>query len=561
MILLEENISKKVPGEYSLFIHSNYNEQLVNFLRKNKINFYHKQEKIWETPITELTNIIDNFSDELQIKLLDHTHKNIVSNEDAEELLKPYIKSKLFQYQIEGVTHGLNNKKFFLADDQGLGKSLQTISIAVLNKILHNYQHCLIVCCVNTLKWNWASEIKKHSNLNFHVIGSKKTRDDKLSVGSVKDRVDDILKPTDDYFLITNVETLRDKDFVNALLHGPNKIDMLVVDEIHRLRQPTSSQSEGLLALKNCEYILPLSGTLIMNKPENAYVPLNLIGVEHCSYTKFKEYFSIYSDFSKYVVTGYKNLSVLRQSVENHMLRRMKGDVLDLPPKMYSTEYVEMSTRQKKIYDEVRQDLIQNIDRVKISSDPLGQLIRLRQATGYTGILSTEIKESAKIDRLLELLEDITESGNKALVISNWTSITDIVLDKTRQLYNSAYITGQVKDSQRELEIEKFQNDITCKICIGTIGAMGTGLTLTAASYVIFLDSPWTKADKLQAEDRAHRIGTKGTVNIITLVTKNTIDEKIEELVEKKGTVTDYLIDGKVDKEKNADLVKYLLDI
>ena len=101
--------------------------------------------------------------------------------------------------------------------------------------------------------------------------------------------------------------------------------------------------------------------------------------------------------------------------------------------------------------------------------------------------------------------------------------------------------------------------DSSCKVIIGTIGAMGTGLTLTAASTVIFLDSPWNRANKEQAEDRAHRIGTTSNVNIITLVCKDTIDERIEELINKKGAMADALVDGKVDFDR-AEVIDFLLN-
>ena len=103
-------------------------------------------------------------------------------------------------------------------------------------------------------------------------------------------------------------------------------------------------------------------------------------------------------------------------------------------------------------------------------------------------------------------------------------------------------------------------NDDSCKIIVGTIGAMGTGLTLTAATNVIFLDEPWNMAIKSQAEDRAHRIGTKSNVNIITLMCKDTIDERIHELVQKKGALADLLVDGKMNTQNKSDLVNFLLN-
>ena len=114
-------------------------------------------------------------------------------------------------------------------------------------------------------------------------------------------------------------------------------------------------------------------------------------------------------------------------------------------------------------------------------------------------------------------------------------------------MYNPAMIIGDTKD--RMAEVEKFQNDPTCYVILGSIGAMGTGLTLNAASNVIFLDEPWNKALKNQCIDRAHRPGTKNNVNIYTLICKNTVDEGVHKIVEKKGRLADQIVDGVTTEE------------
>ena len=181
----------------------------------------------------------------------------------------------------------------------------------------------------------------------------------------------------------------------------------------------------------------------------------------------------------------------------------------------------------------------------------------LRQATGYTGILSTKVKESAKLDRLEEMIEDVVDSGEKCLVFSNWTDITD-ECEKRLKKYNPAIITGKTKDREKQVQEDKFKQEDDCKVLIGTTGAMGTGLTFTNATWVFFVDEPWNKATKEQAADRTHRIGTTSTVNIVTLITKNTIDEKISDLVELKGAIADFLVDGVVDLTK-PELIDFLL--
>ena len=210
-----------------------------------------------------------------------------------------------------------------------------------------------------------------------------------------------------------------------------------------------------------------------------------------------------------------------------------------------------MGSKQRKIYNEVYDDIKKNIDKIISSTNPLSQLIRLRQATGYTGILSSTIEESAKLDRLEEIIEDIVADGEKAIIFSNWTSMTNEV-EKRLKKYSPLVITGETSEQLRDLYVRQFQNDSSKKVMIGTIGALGTGLTLTSANNVIFLDEPWNMALREQAEDRAHRIGQNKSVNIYFLLTKGTIDERIHTIVEEKGEISDYI----VDKEET---INYLL--
>ena len=195
---------------------------------------------------------------------------------------------------------------------------------------------------------------------------------------------------------------------------------------------------------------------------------------------------------------------------------------------------------------------------IKAGTYPLSEMIRLRQATGYTGILSSSIQESAKLDRMEELIDEALENNKKVVVFSNWTQITDVVYDKLVKKYRVGRIIGQTNDDDRVKIVNAYQNGMI-DIMIGTIGAMGTGLTLTAGSVEIFLDHPWNRALYDQAVDRCHRIGQKSNITIYNLLTKNTIDERIWELVCKKGKLADAIVDGQLNNMDKGDLVDYLL--
>ena len=332
---------------------------------------------------------------------------------------------------------------------------------------------------------------------------------------------------------------------------------MIVVDEIHKCKDITSIQGKHLLKLQ-AETMIAMTGTPLMNNPLDLYVPMKWLGYEKHAFYSFKQHYCIMGGYGGYQVMGYRHLDQLKEQFEDIMLRRLKKDVLDLPEKIYQDEFVEMTPKQEKIYKEVKMEVQNNIDKVASAINPLAEMIRMRQATDYTGILSSTVLESAKLERLDELLEEIVENGYKAIIFSNWTSMTNPTFDRYKNLYNPAIITGETQN--RVAEEKKFMEDNSCKIIIGTIGAMGTGLTLTAATYVIFLDEPWNKAIKDQAEDRAHRIGTTDNVTIITMMCKNTIDERIHDLVLQKGKLADLLVDSKMTTQNKQQLVEFLLN-
>ena len=192
-----------------------------------------------------------------------------------------------------------------------------------------------------------------------------------------------------------------------------------------------------------------------------------------------------------------------------------------------------------------------------MANNPLAELIRMRQATGYTGILSSSIKESAKLDRMEEIVDEAVENGKQVVIFSNWTQITDAIWARLHNKYRLSVITGETKDIDRQDNVAEFQSGAS-QVIVGTIGAMGTGLTLTAGTVEIFMDEPWNMALKEQCVDRCHRIGQKNNLTIYTIMAKDTIDERIHDIVEQKGVMADAIVDGVVKADKR-ELLDYLI--
>lgn len=561
-----EKLTNNILVKKSAFVSFDYNPDIVSFIKQMGTRVYNPDNHTWEMPINNIIGLCNKFENqEIQISGI---YEDLHKQEFEIDIPKDYtFKTKPFNHQIDGVRFGLNKKKFLLCDDQGLGKTFQIINWVGCLEKTDKINKVLIVCGVNSLKYNWQSEISIHSDEKGWVLGTRfRKTTGKAYEGSTKDKLDDLDNLPDCRYIITNIETLRAgaEKITKSKYHFPiaeklqelcknGTISVIAFDECHKSKEPTSLQSRAMINVQ-AKYMVAMSGTPLMNNPLDLYFPMKWLGYENHSFYQFKQHYCTLGGWGGSQVVGYKNLEEIRAMMDNIMLRRLKTEVLDLPEKIRKIEYVDMTSKQNQIYKEVYNGVMSELHKIKFSSNPLSMMIRLRQATGWTGIISNTVQESAKMERMIELVQEIVASGQKAIIFSNWESITEVAKEKLKS-YNPAYITGATKADERMKEVDRFQNDDKCKVIIGTIGAMGTGLTLTAAQNVIFLDSPWNMALKAQAEDRAHRIGTKGTVNIITLVCKNTIDERIEELVEKKGQIADALVDGKI----SVDDINFLL--
>ena len=224
----------------------------------------------------------------------------------------------------------------------------------------------------------------------------------------------------------------------------------------------------------------------------------------------------------------------------------------------YSTEYVELTTAQKKQYRDIKNGIVADMENILASVNPLNCTLRLRQLTSGNPNLTDD---SPKLDRIKEMLEEeIIPNGHKAIIFSQWSTIAkDLGIELSE--YDPIVITGEVPPEQRQRLVDNFQTNPHCKVAIGTIGAMGTGLTLNKASYVFFMDKAWNSGDNAQAEDRAHRIGTVGAVNVISMVAKGTIDEAVEDYLLENKDLIDRVVDGKGSKQDIKTILNKLLSI
>lgn len=569
-----ERLKPTSLSKLSAFISFEYDSNLVSIIKSMGTRVYIPDKKTWEIPESAVPMLMSRLRDYDVLLRGEMRHE---TPESHAQLPSGFVfTTKPYKHQMEGVIYGLEHESFLLGDDQGLGKTKEIIDLAMCRKQTDGLKHCLIICGINGNKYNWADEVKIHSREDSWILGTRFTKRPpiKMIEGSTKDKMEDLNNIPHQFFWITNIETLRggsfkEKQGKRTVMRFPiaekiqelcdkGIIGMIAFDEAHKAKNPDSQQGKALLSIDCKGPKIPMSGTFVLNNPLDLYLPLRWSGFETHSFYAYKQHYCKMGGFGGKEIVGYKNLDELRSMVSKVMLRRVKGDVLDLPPKVHTIEWVDAYPEQKSLYKDVRDQVRDNIDKVKVHPDPLSEMLRLRQVTGYPGILSSTVTKSAKMDRMEELVEEEVYVGGKAIIFSNWSEMTNVIRHKLKK-YNPAYITGEVGSVQRMEEKDRFQNDPNCKVMIGTIGALGTGFTLTAAQLVIFVDEPWNRGIKDQAEDRAHRIGTRGTVRIVTILTRDTVDEGVYNLVQKKGKMADLLVDGKVDGKNVDNVLSYLL--
>ena len=554
MIYISEQKSFKCPGETSLKIDFEYNQEIISILKQADGALWHKVQKYWELPVNQLAFLIDNLSyiDDLSLSFLENY------NNKKYDLTLEY-KTSPFPYQLDGIRWMLNTPNGLLQDPPGLGKTLQVIYLAEELKAQENYEHCLILCGINSLKNNWKKEIHKHSDESCIIIGEKINSKGKISYSSIRDRAEQLYNKINEFFVILNVESLRDNLIIDAIRNSKNNFDLICFDEVHRAKSPTSQQGKNLLKLSQVgKRHIGMTGTLLLNSPLDAFVPLKFIGKENSTWTNFKNFYCVYEQrFGHNQIVAYKNINVLKEEIDSCSLRRDKS-ILNLPPKTIIPEFIDMDQSQQKFYENIMDGIVDEVDKVSINTtNLLGMITRLRQATSSPSVLTSSEIVPTKIERAIDLVEEIISNGEKVVIFSYFKEPLYLLADKLKQ-YKPLIGTGDLDDKVVSDNIDKFQNDPDYKVFLGTVQKVGTGQTLTAATYMIHLDTSWTWADFDQACDRIWRIGSDKPVIIYNLICNGTIDERVWNLLNRKKNISEYMIDGKVN---DLDELKELLGI
>ena len=509
-----------------------------SLLENEDISYKQIQEGEIEIPISRgmyLDRLIQNLNTNVEKndeykKMVNQISKREI--EDKIELPKG-LKSELRQYQVTGFKwlKILDNYKFggILADDMGLGKTIQLL--AVIQSYLEEEKNPKpsIVVCPSSLSLNWKNEIDKFApNIKTLVIH-----------GNAEERANQIENIEKYNLVITSYDLLkRDIEEYKAKDY---KFKYIIADEAQYIKNNNTQNAKVIKEIK-ADTKFALTGTPIENSLSELWSIFDFIMPGYLySYRKFKEIYEvpIVKDNDEWV------LKKLKMLIEPFILRRTKQEVLtELPDKTISVLNNEMQDEQLKIYTsymanakrEVSQELKEN-GFEKSQMKILALLMRLRQICCHPSLfLSNYTGESSKLNQCIEVIKDAVLSGHKILLFSSYSSMLEIIGEELKKENIKHFkLTGQTKVGDRLKLVEEFNSNDEIKVFLISLKAGGTGLNLIGADMVIHYDPWWNLSAENQATDRTYRIGQKKNVQVYKLITKDSIEERIYELQEKKA--------------------------
>ena len=489
--------------------------------------------------VIKTDNLFNNFID------------NFYKYKDSDIKLSTEDKKILRDYQITGVKwlYNLDKTGFggILADEMGLGKTIELIYY--IKEILKDNESSTFLIVVPTsLLYNWKYEFKKFaSEIKVKLInGVKSKRVDLIENGNFN-------------VYITTYGLLREDE----VIYKEKRFHAVILDEAQNIKNPFAGITRAAKEVKS-NVKFALTGTPLENSLIELWSIFDFIMPGYLSkYDKFNRKYKIH-EFDENTNILLDNLS---NQIKPFILRRRKKEVVkELPEKIENNIYIDLSDEQKKLYvaelDKVKEEVNKALDeggmsKVRFMLLPL--LTKLRQICIDPKIVYEDYDGgSNKIERFTEIVEEVISNGEKILVFTSFRTALNIVNEELNKKGIKTYIIdGSVSSKDRINRVDDFNEKDDVKVFLIMLKSGGTGLNLTAASTVIHLDLWWNPQAENQATDRAHRIGQKKVVEVIRLVSKGTIEEKVLELGEKKRELMTKLIDNnQMDNNILSDLTE-----
>ena len=443
---------------------------------------------------------------------------------------------KLYSFQHEAVDFMKSHPRCINGSDMGVGKTIEAMKLCQELDLEH-----VLVICPKSLTSEWFWQISTWLNEDCLTPHENSRYEHRLS-GLMLD------KPR---FVAVNYDLLTNPLCWNELRKV--KWDCIIADECHKLKNHKTKRTQAFYLLTpNVPRVIMMSGTPLQNSPTDLYPLMHTMNPG-----LYKSYAQWVKDFCVVVlmkagrkyfnqIVGAKNQEQLKQLLSLHMIRHIKKEVLkDLPDKQYRVVPVTLGPERAQ-YDTMKQELFALLDSGEMITAPavIAQLIRLRQICLDPNLLSTETPRKSSPSNKTQALMDIIEGTPEKLVVYSWFERYIRILEQELKERNipCVTITGTDSTSDRLHAVQDFQNNPNTRVCLGTIGAAGLGITLTASHTAVFTDRAWNPAVNWQAEDRLHRITQKNAVLIIDLFNTDTVEEHVLKVIRRKEQMIEKIV-------------------
>ena len=427
---------------------------------------------------------------------------------------------ELYPFQIEGVKYIVQALKqppfsYILADEMGLGKTWQAIVTVILMRVKN-----VIVVCPASVREEWERILGTYTGLSYVVFYGPENLHSRAR-----------------FFIISYDHYWR---YVEQL----PRTDMIILDEFTKIKSRNAKRSKAVLST-DYKYKLFLSGTPVLNRTEELWTVLHyMMPKEYKYYNAFIDRYCVTDtitvraknghEFDLPVVKGSKNVAELAKKLEPIMLRRRREDILDqLPPRTFERLFVDLSTKQKSEYNKLQEQLEYYLEDYESSSGKVLTLFgEMRQVCQMLqdddGVIY-----SSKIDLLHELVEDLVATGEHRLfIVTPYIACANAIAEDLSE-YGPILVTGETDHEKAHAGRKGFQAKES-PVYVGTLRKNSEGITLTMADYCVFVGKDFVPAVNSQVMDRIYRIGQEKPVTVIDILTRNTVEDRIEELLQKK---------------------------
>lgn len=544
----------KISKHYKIM--SDNSPAVLLFIRKIPSAVYNATDRCWDVALCDAM-FVRHLGEYLKERGLvrDVVYQKSLDDvnvwaDNMPDLTTPYkLKFEPYDYQKKGIQYMIEHKRTFNGDDMGLGKTFQSIAAV---SIARAYP-CLVVCPA-AMKMTWKREFMKFIGKNAVILDNEN-----------KDNWQQMFITGACNVFITNYESVKkffirrvkgNRVAVKNLVVDPRAamFKAVVIDESHRVKNASCHYAKYLEAIcKDKEYVFMLTGTPVVTKVRDLVQQLKIMG-------RIDDFGGASHFISRFCSASVSNeeLGLLNSLLwRTCYFRREKTLVLkELPEKI--RQYYSCELTNRKEYDAAERDLVNYLKRYKETSEEKLKTVMRNEAIIKIGVLR-QISAEGKLAEAKNLMSDYIAAEKKVIVFTAHKSIATKI---KKNFPDAVTVTGSDSPEQKQKSVDRFQNDSDCKVIIVNIQSGGVGITLTAASDVLFVEMPWTSADCDQCECRAHRNGQKNVVTCVYLLGRNTFDERMYDLIQKERS-TSSIITGAVNdtREQMISQMSKLLNV